>query len=104
MQNKEEYPIKKYDYLNRLIYINWNGTERVINRYWGTSTNIKIKYRIFGKDINTEAYSESGKQIIDYSKGKHDIILERINFNYKGLVSFCVERRKINEWKKIAKK
>jgi len=99
----EDFPIKKYDYLNRLIYIDWDGNEKIINKYWGKSKSIKIKYRIFGNDINTEAYDEQGKLIINYMKGRNLILLDRIRVDNFGIIEFKVDKNIMKRWRKKIK-
>lgn len=94
-----EYPIKKYDNLNRLIYVDWNGVERCINMYWDDTTNIKIKYRLWNKEAQVEAFDKNGNVIISNITGSIIIKLPKLKVNELGFY-YCVEKKKIQEWMK----
>lgn len=92
-----DYPIRKYDKLNRLIYIDWNGIERCINIYWDDTDKIKIKYRLYSDDSEVEAYDKNGKVIIKNVSGKFIIDLPRFKMK-NGKVSYCIDKKLIKEW------
>jgi len=74
----EEYPIKKFDKLNRMVYVDWNGVERCINIYWGDTNKIKIKYRLWHSDTEVEAYDKNGNSIMKTSSGSLVVRLPRL--------------------------
>jgi hypothetical protein len=92
-----EYPIKKHDSLNRLIYVDWNGVERLINIYWGDTNKVKIKYRLWNDDAEVEAYDKNGNQVFNSSSGVAVFKFPRLRIE-KGRVSYIVDKKKIKEW------
>jgi len=92
-----EYPIRKYDKLNRLIYIDWNGVERCINIYWDNTEKVKIKYRLYSKDAEVEAYDKNGKVIIKNVSGKFTLDLPKLKMK-NGKISYNVDKNKLKEW------
>nr|QBM02753.1 hypothetical protein [uncultured archaeon] len=94
-----EYPIKKFDNLNRVIYIDWNGVERCINVFWGDTNKIKIKYRLWHSETEVEAYDEKGNVIFQSSAGVIVIKFPRLKIK-DGKLLYTVERKKIKEWLK----
>lgn len=95
----EEYPIKKYDNLNRLIYVDWNGIERIVNIYWGETDRVKIKYRLWRDEAEVEAFDKSGNQIFSTSRGVTGIKLPRLKIE-KDKIVYVVDKKKITEWLK----
>lgn len=99
-----EYPIKKFDKLNRMVYVDWNGVERIINIYWDDTNKIKIKYRLWHNDYEVEAYNLKGKIIMKYSAGSFFLKLPRLTMK-DNITSYIVDKNKITEWReKVAKK
>jgi len=92
-----EYPIKKYDKLNRVIYVDWNGVERCINIYWGDTDKIKIKYRLYSSDAEVWAYDKNGKVIIRNVSGKFVLDLPRLKIK-NNIVTYNVDKNKLKEW------
>jgi len=92
-----DYPIKKYDKLNRLIYIDWNGVERCINIYWDDTDKVKIKYRLYSKDAEVEAFDKNGKSIMKDASGKFTLNLPHLSIR-NGKVSYSVDKNKLKEW------
>lgn len=93
----EEYPIKKYDHLNRLIYVAWNDIERIINVYWGDTERIKIKYRLWREEAEVEAFDKSGNQVFSTSRGVPTIKFPRLKIE-KNKVFYVVDKKKMKEW------
>ena len=93
----EEYPLRKYDKLNRLIYIDFNGVERVIKIYWDDTEKVKIKYRLWKEDVEVEAYDKNGKKIFSSSGGRFNFELPRIKIR-KDEIFYTVDKKKIKEW------
>lgn len=94
-----EYPIKKYDSLNRLIYVDWNGVERVVMTYWGDTKQVKIKYRLFHQDQEVIAYDQNGNVIVEKSHGSLMLKLERFII-HQGKMAYAVSPENIDKWKK----
>lgn len=94
----EEYPVKKYDKLNRLIYVDWNGVERSINIYWDDTEKIKIKYRLWNQEAEVEAFDKNGNKIFSNATGTIVIKLPRIKLEKKNIF-YVIEKKKIAEWK-----
>jgi len=92
-----EYPIRKYDKLNRVIYIDWNGVERSIYMYWDDTEKVKIKYRLYSSDAEVEAYDKNGKVIIRNVSGKFVLDLPKLSIR-NGRVSYYVDKKKLKEW------
>lgn len=92
-----DYPIKKYDKLNRLIYVDWNGIERLVNIYWDDTNKIKIKYRLYSNDAEVEAYDKNGKVIIRSVSGKFILDLPKLKIK-NSRVLYSVDKKKIKEW------
>jgi hypothetical protein len=92
-----EYPIKKYDKINRVIYIDWNGVERCIYIYWDNTEKVKIKYRLYSSDAEVEAYDKNGKIIIKNASGKLVLDLPKLKIR-NGRISYSVDKNKIKEW------
>ncbi len=95
----EEYPLKKYDHLNRLIYVDWNGVERVIKIYWDDTDKVKIKYRLWREETEVEAYDKSGNQIFSSSSGNLSFRLPRLKIEYERIY-YSVDKKKVKEWMK----
>ena len=95
----EEYPIKKYDHLNRLIYVDWNGIERCINIYWDDTNSLKIKYRLWNQDAEVEAYDKKGNQILTTTSGVPIVKFPRLKIE-KQNIFYIVDKKKITEWLK----
>lgn len=91
------FPIRKYDDLKRLIYVDYNGIERIINVYWNDTNKIKIKYRLWNKDTEMEAFDKNGKVIIKSSAGIFIADTPHINIK-NGRLSFKVSQKKLKEW------
>jgi len=92
-----EYPIKKFDSLNRMVYVDWNGVERCANVYWSNTKNVKIKYRYWHQDIEVEAYDKNGIVIMKSSSGILSLKLPRLIIE-SGKITYCVDKKKIIEW------
>lgn len=92
-----EYPFKKFDHLNRLIYVDWNGIERCINIYWDDTNKIKIKYRLWNDETEVEAYDKNGDTILQSSAGKIVINFPRLRIE-NGRMYYVIEKNKIKEW------
>jgi hypothetical protein len=103
MKEQPQYPIKKIDSLNRLIYIDFDGYERILNKYWGDTNLIKIKYRFFGSEIEIEAFDVNRKIIMYYSTGMFKFHLTDIKIDNNNL-SFVVDKNKLFDWRKRLKK
>ena len=97
IQDNVEYPIKKYDHLNRMIYVDWNGVERCVNIFWENTKNIKIKYRLWSEESEIEAYDKSGNVIIHCSAGKLSVKLPRFRMDNEK-IKYIVDKKKIKEW------
>lgn len=95
-----DYPIKNFDKLNRMVYVDWNGVERCINVYWDDTDKVKIKYRLWHNDAEVEAYDRNGKTIIKSSSGMVSIRFPRLTIENRK-ISYSVEKNKIEEWSKI---
>lgn len=103
-QGKPSYPLlKKVDNLGRVIYIDWNGVERTIYVYYGNTSKVKLKYRLFHKETSLDAYNTSGKIIISYDAGKLEINIPGVWVHKDGGIDFRVDKVKLKEWKKISK-
>jgi hypothetical protein len=100
----EEYPLTKTDHLGRRIYVDWNGAERSIYKYWGDTKSIKIKYRLYHDDASFDAYDKNGTNIISYSSGVLDLRLPRFWTDNQGELFFYIERSRITKWKNICTK
>ncbi len=92
-----EFPIKKYDHLNRMIYVDWNGVERCINIYWDDTNKIKIKYRLWHKEIEVEAYDKKGRIVFRNSAGVSVLKFPRLRIE-NGKMIYIVDKKKIIEW------
>lgn len=93
--NNIEYPIKKFDHLDRMIYVDWNGIERCINIFWDDTKKIKIKYRLWYNETEVEAYDKKGNIILQSSTG----IMKFPRLKIKdGILFYVVEGKKIKEW------
>ena len=92
-----EYPIKKYDHLNRVIYIDWNGVERCINIFWDDTNKIKIKYRLWHSETEVEAFDKKGKVVLQSSAGIVTINFPRLKFS-NGRLFYMVDKKILNEW------
>lgn len=99
-----EFPLIKNDHLGRRIYVDWNGAERSIYQYWDDTKVIKIKYRLYHKDVSFDAYDKTGKNIISYSSGVFDLKLPKFWTDDFGEIFFYTERSKTINWRKIATK
>jgi|ERR1035437_6490618 hypothetical protein len=101
-----EYPIKTFDHLNRLIYIAKNDVERVVNIYWADTNQIKIKYRLWKDESETEieAYNPNGEVIVRISLGKNEITLSRLKIINGSIKKWIISSEKINEWKNLFSK
>lgn len=95
-----EYPIKKYDHLNRLIYIDWNGIERCINIFWDDTNKIKIKYRLWHSETEVEAYNKKGNIVLKSSAGIVTINFPRLKIDNNGRMIYFVDKKILNEWLK----
>jgi hypothetical protein len=93
-----EYPIKKYDELNRLIYVDWNGIERVIMTYWENTKQVKIKYRLFYQDQEVIVYDRFGKTIVEKSQGSLKLTLPRLII-FRGQIAYAVSPENITLWR-----
>ena len=96
---KPEYPIRKFDYLNRLVYADWNGYERVAKTYWGETNSVKVRYTYFGKDISIDAYDENGEKLMTMTNTSFTINMGGIKMDEKGIVQFNVDKNILNMWK-----
>jgi hypothetical protein len=92
-----EYPVKKFDHLNRLIYVDWNGIERCINIYWGDTNKVKIKYRLWNQEAEVEAYDKNGNVVFETISGAPVLKFPRLKIE-KGRIAYCVDKKKVNEW------
>ena len=97
-----KYPIRKIDNLGRLLYVDWNGIERSVYKYWKDTPNIKVKYRLFHQETSFDAYDTSGKIILSYSSGVFDINLPRLWSNKNGGIGFKIEKHRLLAWRNIA--
>ena len=103
-QPQPAYPLlKKVDNLGRTIYIDWNGVERTIYVYYGDTSKMKLKYRLFHKETSLDAYDTSGKSILSYDAGKFEINVPGVWISKDGEVNFRVDKIKLKEWKRISK-
>ena len=93
-----EYPIKKIDYLNRVIYIDYNGYERIVKTYWTNTNNIKVKYSYFGNEVLIQAFDKNAKKILTVSNLGYDLNLNNLIIS-KDRIEFVVEQNKIKDWK-----
>jgi hypothetical protein len=93
-----EYPLKKFDHLNRMVYVDWNGVERCVNVYWGDTNKIKIKYRLWHNDSEVEAYDKNGNIIIRSSAGLLSLRMPRLVYE-NGKMAYVVDKKKIEEWR-----
>jgi hypothetical protein len=100
----KEYPETKFDNLGRRIYVDWNGAERSIYRYWGDTKSVKIKYRLYHDDASFDAYDKNGKNILSYSSGVLEVRLPRFWTSSNGDISFTAERSRMIKWKNICSK
>lgn len=100
----EEYPVVKNDSLGRRIYVDWNGAERSIYKYWNDTKSIKIKYRLYHDDASFDAYDKNGKNVISYSCGVLEMKLPKLWTDSCGELCFCAEKNRIVKWKKISTK
>lgn len=55
--------LEKRDNLNRLLYINLNGVERIIYRYYGNTNITKFIIRLFAEEQTVEVFNKKGKLI-----------------------------------------
>lgn len=97
------YPIKKTDYLDRPIYVDWNGIERTIYKYWDKTKKVKIKWRLFNQEASFDAYDKNGKNIISYSSGTLEINLPWVWADQQGEIGFKVDKSKLIRWRNISK-
>lgn len=103
-KEKAPYPLlKKTDNLGRLVYVDWNGVERSIYKYWGNTNKIKLKYQLFHQEVSLDAYSTGGKNMMSYSSGIFDINLPGVWTHKNGDIAFKVKRPMLSAWVKISK-
>ncbi len=102
-KQKVVYPIRKTDNLGRQTYVDWNGVERTIYKYWGDTKKIKVKYRLYHQEASFDAYDRLGKTIMSYASGTFEINLPRVWSDKNGDISFRTSKRKLLIWTKIAK-
>jgi pullulanase/glycogen debranching enzyme len=98
---KPNYPIKKIDNLGRLLYVDWNGIERSVYKYWKDTINIKVKYRLFHQETSFDVYDTSGKNILSYSSGVFEINLPRLWSDSYGGIGFKIEKNRLLYWRNI---
>ena len=94
-----DFPIKKYDHLNRMIYVDWNGVERCINIYWNDTNKIKIKYRLWHKETEVEAYDKKGNIVFRSSAGVIALNFPRLKID-NGRIRYVIDKKKVTEWLK----
>ena len=97
------YPIKKIDNLGRTTYVDWNGLERSIYKYWTDTKKVKIKYRLYHQESSVDVYDKMGKNIISYTSGTFEINLPRLWSTKSGEIFFKIEKPRIKEWANISK-
>ena len=106
MEEKKHPPfplLKKTDNLGRTIYVDWNTVERTIYIYYGATTKIKLKYKLFHSETSLYAYDISGNNILSYETGRLELTLPNVWINKEGTIDFRVDRKKLLEWRKISK-
>lgn len=92
-----DFPIKKYDHLNRMIYVDWNGIERCINIFWDDTDKIKIKYRLWNNETEVEAYDLKGNVVFKRSTGVMVVDFPRLKMKNNKMF-YIVDKKKIDEW------
>lgn len=91
--NGSEYPKRYTDELGRLVYAVDSEFERVVLRYYGDTSRIKLKYHYINKDLYVDAFSRSGEIIFStFSRNVHDTHVER---KHDGSLDFIVHPRKL---------
>lgn len=99
MAEPGKYPIKQYDNLGRLIYIDHNGVERTLYRYWHDTRMVKIIYRYLGMDMTFDAYTQDGTKIISYVWGRLEVTLPGLKVHNGRIASFGVHPTVMADWK-----
>jgi hypothetical protein len=90
-------PIKKYDSLGRMIYVDWNGIERCINVFWDDTSKVKIKYRLWHDETEVEAFDKNGNVVFKSSSGVVIVKFPKLKFK-DGRLFYTVDSQKIKEW------
>lgn len=104
-ESKITYPIKKYDHLGRVVYVNWDNIERTANVYWGNTDKVKIKYSYFNNEVSFDVFTQDGINIICYNGIRLDIKLPFIIFNnYNTSFNFHINKEFKKQWLIIIKK
>jgi hypothetical protein len=97
----EDTPLFKKDNLNRIIYIRWNSCVRVINKYYGDTHKLKIKYRIYNDETSIEIYDQNQEVIGSYESNKFSFKMSDKLTIYKNKLFFKVAQKTLSNWKKI---
>jgi hypothetical protein len=98
-----EYPVIKKDYLGRIIYIKWNDSLRIVNKYYGETNTIKIKYRYLNEDVHLEIFDKNNHTIGSYQMNNFFFeIGGKIKIRKNKLV-FIVENSLLKQWNILLK-